>query len=518
VRSNSRATTRDPRGIALAWTAILLVVLLGMVGLSIDLGKVVWNVQQLQNAADAAALAGAQLVREDRAAAITRTCDFAGKNEADRLPVTLRTTFQSDEPFTGDDPALDILLGRWVRSNRTFIATLDAPNAVKAVARRNANLGGAAPALMLMFGPIFGTRAVDAAREAIAYCPDSEGSGFVCLSDVPGQMGLVLGGNAKLDVDDGGIHINAQAGASVSGDARIDCGFINVVGAVTPEPNAPAWEGIFLGGADGEGNDGGAGFTVADVTSSPAPQFIPDPLAAVLKCTAYVAPSGDRLDLNALLIGTPPPLATYDIPTITANATLTPGYYPNGVRISNGVTVTLAPTATSGLGTLFIFGGGPGAAGSVGTGLIVNGGTLTGYGVTCYVTKNISTGVLGALDFGANAVVDLWSPGDWRNRGALEPDPDLVRGLNGLGVWQDPTMVDAGGNTPEVHLNGSPRVAVHGTLYFPAPIHLVCNGNLGQWGSQILCGSADIRGDTTISLNYDGRNSPGPSYRSFLVD
>jgi len=57
------ATTGNRRGIALAWTAIVLFVMVGIVGLSIDWGKLTWNVHQMQNAGDAGALAGAHVVK-----------------------------------------------------------------------------------------------------------------------------------------------------------------------------------------------------------------------------------------------------------------------------------------------------------------------------------------------------------------------------------------------------------------------------------------------------------------------
>ncbi|MCL5279373.1 MAG: pilus assembly protein TadG-related protein [Planctomycetes bacterium] len=527
---DGRSTTtksRNRRGIALAWTAIVLFVMVGMVGLSIDWGKLVWNAQQLQNAADAGALAGAQVVKDRSADPVLRTHDLAFANWADQLPVTLRTTAQPPTPFTEDDPTLDIFLGRWVRYNHTFIATLDAPNAVRAVARRNPTLGAAAPPLAMVFGPIFGTNTANAEREAVAFCADSGGSGLICLSDTA-VPGLILSGTADIDVEGGGIHVNSTAasdvpsgnadGAQVSGTAQIDCGFINVVGEITPEPNSSEWEGIFLGGAD----DGGAGFTVTDATTNSPPQRVDDPLAAVMMNTStpYVLPPGDHLDLGALIgdATTPGVIPTYDIPTVTSNATLPPGYYPNGISITNGVTVTLDPQgATSGIGTVFIFGGGGGQPGSLGTGLTINGGTLIGHGVTCYVTKNVATGVCGVTDWGAGAVVDLWSPGDWQSQFLTQADPSLVQGFNGIAVWQDPTMRDAKGETPQVHLNGSPGGGVHGTLYFPDPIHIFLNGDLGQMGNQILCGSATIDGKATISIDYDGRNTPGFSHRAFLV-
>ncbi len=57
---------RERKGIALVWAVLVLFVMLGIVGLSLDWGKLSLNVHQLQIAADAAALAGAQVVKFDQ--------------------------------------------------------------------------------------------------------------------------------------------------------------------------------------------------------------------------------------------------------------------------------------------------------------------------------------------------------------------------------------------------------------------------------------------------------------------
>ena len=54
-----RKTQTSRRGIAIIWTAILVVVMIGFVGLACDTGYGLLVAHQLQNAADASALAGA---------------------------------------------------------------------------------------------------------------------------------------------------------------------------------------------------------------------------------------------------------------------------------------------------------------------------------------------------------------------------------------------------------------------------------------------------------------------------
>ena len=61
------------RGVALVWVAILAMVLIGMLGMAIDAGVVALARQQLQNAADAAALAGAVLAGPRRRLQASKT-------------------------------------------------------------------------------------------------------------------------------------------------------------------------------------------------------------------------------------------------------------------------------------------------------------------------------------------------------------------------------------------------------------------------------------------------------------
>jgi Flp pilus assembly protein TadG len=504
------ATSRNRRGIALAWTAIVLFVMIGIVGLSIDWGKVVWNVHQMQNAADAGALAGAQIVKADHSGAITRTHDFAIKNWADQLPVILRTTTQTD-PFSGDESGLDIILGRWVRLDHTFFATLDAPNAVKVIARRGPSQGAGTPSLVTVFSPIFTDIPVDANRVAIACCFDSGGSGLICLSRsaVPG---LYISGTGDIDVQGGGIHVNStvvgnnsNAGSWIQGGANIDCGQLNVVGGIDPPPEDGRWANIFTD-KDGTYHP----FTVNDITNAEV-AHIDDPVKATMlqRGDLYVDPvAGDRLDLPTLIDnGTFPTRQVVGEGSIGATTrSLPPGYYPYGINLTkSNVTITLDPKADATYTgpPIYIFGG----AGGSNSGLYVNGGNLIGNGVTCYVTKSYGFGDLyGVTRLMGNGIIHLTSPGDLSDTDSIGVD-----GRPGIAVWQDPA------NPNYVHLNGGGDLRIQGTLYFPDPIHARLEGNLGEAGNQILCGSADILGKAVINVNYDGRNDPFQSNTSRLV-
>lgn len=508
-----RLRRRFPKGIALPWAAIIILVMVLMVGLSIDMAIAAVGKHQSQNASDAAALAGAQIVKRSPVGdVIDRAWDTANKNQVMKLAVELNKTVQTSDNVD----TIDVIVGRWVTYNNTFVPTFDAPNAVKAVVRRGTREGGQGP-ISLIFGHMVSPEAATVALEsrAIAWCNDSSGSGLICLSS-SARPGLYLSSNANLDVEGGGIHVNSvfypsnpsgnDSGTRITGNAKLDAGFINTVGGVTPGPEDSAWERIFEGGAEGV-----EGFSVTEGADP-----VEDPLAAAMLGNPLVTydPAKppdqqiyDRLKLPELINSGVIP--THDIPTVEGTATLAPGYYPNGISLSNGSDVTLAPTAASGVGTIFIFGGGT-KKNNNNIGLYMTGGKLQGNGVTCYVTQNFDSGVYGLTRL-TGGEVSLTSPGDWRNIQAGTTDVELVRGLDGIAIWQDPA------NPNEVHLNGNADFDITGTLYFPDPIHVKLEGNLGQAGNQILCGSATVLGGATISVDYDGRNAGEPTFRSMLV-
>ena len=145
--------TGNKRGIALVFVVLLLVVLFAFVGLAIDIGYMYVAKTQLQNAADAGALAGAAVLNESSKS----TDQPAARNEAWKIscnnkmvPSGSRVFLVSDSADcsspptdlnnTTNDPDGDIILGHWDTStgftpgqtlnNTTYI------NAVKVIARR----------------------------------------------------------------------------------------------------------------------------------------------------------------------------------------------------------------------------------------------------------------------------------------------------------------------------------------------------------------------------------------------
>lgn len=81
----------DERGAALVLVAAALVALLGFSAMVVDVGVLYLNREQLSNAADAAALAGAQFLPDDPATAISTARHYAAQNgiQADEVTVNV---------------------------------------------------------------------------------------------------------------------------------------------------------------------------------------------------------------------------------------------------------------------------------------------------------------------------------------------------------------------------------------------------------------------------------------------
>ncbi|MFH5806264.1 TadG family pilus assembly protein, partial [Alienimonas sp. DA493] len=126
--------------------AALLVLAFAFLAFSIDVGYVAMTRGELQNAADAAALAGAAELADGPAAVRLEAQRIAAQNRAN-----------NDRVYV---PEEDVSLGFWDLEARTFDPDALAPNAVKVITRRN-DQG-------LLFGPVIGAETFDARTEAVA--------------------------------------------------------------------------------------------------------------------------------------------------------------------------------------------------------------------------------------------------------------------------------------------------------------------------------------------------------------
>ena len=294
---------RTQRGMVTIWFAVTAVVVIGLAGLAVDAGYSALAIQKLQHAADAAALAATQQLPFGPEAAQQAGIDIALANSVAGQMVQL--DFNPD-----NDPDGDIVIGYYDRDSRTFTPTVDAPNAVKVVARRtDTSLGGR---LALAFGAAFGVADISLERYAIAMMANAGGSdaGLIVLNDV-GQDVLKVQGSAILDIRSavpngvGAIQINSNHADAVhaQGNASI---LADETYIVANPANRPA-DKFYQGGWN------------------PNSPFVPDPLADI-------APPADWGPVQAT--GT---FGSNEVVTIE------PGYYPDGLKIGAGAQVTMLP-------------------------------------------------------------------------------------------------------------------------------------------------------------------------------
>ena len=150
---NRQNQKRKPnrRGVIAVLAAILLIVMLGMVAFSVDLGYIGVVRTQLQAAADAAALAAAGSSSQGAAGMVAAAQQFASANMAAGRPIQLS--------------ASDVQFGTWDAATRTFNTTNQVATAVKVTVRTDDNNGGATG---LFFGRLLGVNSVDQRASAVA--------------------------------------------------------------------------------------------------------------------------------------------------------------------------------------------------------------------------------------------------------------------------------------------------------------------------------------------------------------
>jgi len=255
VRSSAAVATRyRQRGVVIVFTAVILWVLLLLFGLAADTAYVYWTAAQLQNAADAAALAGAQEVSFNSSQAVTDAVNTAADNRAGGAAVQLNS-------------ATDVVLGNFNTSTNAFTASATPYNAVQVTARRNQ--GSAAGPLNLLFGPIFGIKTSNVVRSAVAMTETSSNVGLLVLA--PSGSSTTLVGNASISVTNGDVVIDSNSSNALvaAGNAAISATQLDITGNDT--------------GASGDDPSG---------TVKLNQPVMPDPLAALAPPTKPAAASG----------------------------------------------------------------------------------------------------------------------------------------------------------------------------------------------------------------------------------
>ncbi len=314
-------SNRNRRGVALIWLAITALILILMMGMAIDTGFALLVKHQLQNAADSASLAGAQLVREDMDAARAQAKSFAEKNFAASDAVLLDDNFANLENG-------DIVVGFYNRHERLFIPSTEGVNAIKVVARRTeGSLGGP---LNLLFAPLVGIADIDLAAQAIAMVGGGTGAGLITLNEDDDTTFWMTGTVTLSVMDESNPHL----------DGAIQINSSN--------PDALERSGIKNQLLAGEIN------VVADMDGEPEPY---DGVPVYDEQPLIVDPLKDLQ-----------PPADWGSTLIQDSNALLPGYYPAGITLTSG-DLELA----SGI---YVLGG---------DGLNITGGNLSAEGIMFYI-------------------------------------------------------------------------------------------------------------------------------------
>jgi hypothetical protein len=139
------------RGATLVLAALLMVAMMGMVAFAVDCGYMSLVRNQLQVAADSAAMAATGVMGSSQSDPVAVAQTFANYHFAGGRNVALKTS--------------DIEYGTWDATSRTFTPTSQVGNALRINARLDATHGGQAP---LFFGRVFGLTGFDGVAQAIA--------------------------------------------------------------------------------------------------------------------------------------------------------------------------------------------------------------------------------------------------------------------------------------------------------------------------------------------------------------
>ena len=169
----------DQRGITAILFGIVLTVLISIVALAVDIGYIMTSKNQLQNIADAAALAAARQL-----GVIYQSMTYDEQQSYVCDPAPLVSTAQEVAQKNGAAVTVsagDVKVGQWDGTTKTFTETSAQPDAVKVKASKEG-----ANAVTTFFAKVFGKDTVDVSADAVAALTGQS-------TTDPGELGLPVG-------------------------------------------------------------------------------------------------------------------------------------------------------------------------------------------------------------------------------------------------------------------------------------------------------------------------------------
>lgn len=427
----------DESGSIAIWAGVALPMVLGISALAFDMNSMYVTKAQLQQTADASALAAARAL-PDTSAAVAAAQYYANLN----MPSATNGTVVASN---------DVTPGNWNASSHVFTPGGTPLNAVQVAARRSQENGNP---LTTSIGAALGITSVDASASTIAAADSVPGSGGTCIValNTSAPAAFHIHGNAEVRTRQCDIQVNSSDASGILADGLTlvkitgDTGQIRVVGGVTE--NGPAY-------FDPTPTTGAA--VVADVYDG---LTFPTPEACTPEKTNY-SHTGD------------------DAPV--------PGTYCNGMQFSGTGTVTFE-------GEYIINGGEV----SIGGNIIANSGTA---GVTFFLTGGATIKFVGTSDIGLKAPTGGTQPGFIIFGDKTSPpaagDYNMIRGTTMGGyngkIYLPGAKVDMGG-TAVGTLGGSDcTVVVADTFEFGGtPIFEAEDGCTDFPQPPVMAGSARI--------------------------
>jgi Flp pilus assembly protein TadG len=157
---------RDERGVVAVVVAVMIVMFLGFAALVIDVGYFFVTGNELQNIADASSLAAARQLGAiyqslPGAAQATYTCDDPTPIKAAAQDVASKNQAGGKSNIIVNES--DIIIGQWDGSS--FTPTLNQPDAVRVIARRDQSANGA---ITTFFAKLLGINSIELSKDAIA--------------------------------------------------------------------------------------------------------------------------------------------------------------------------------------------------------------------------------------------------------------------------------------------------------------------------------------------------------------
>lgn len=480
-------------------------VLVGFLGLAFDLGVARNTKRQMQNAADAAAIAAAQALAKGQdystaaqAAAAQNGFTDGHSTRMSSYNVSVSTDAPSGGSYAGNAQALQVTISQLQQTY--FLRALGMNSmAIKATA---VGLAKSGTACIYALDP--------SASSALSMNGNiTVNSACGILVDSSSSSGLKVNGNINIVDTFTGVVGNYSANGNVSFTPTPNAGiaaFADPLSGVTP-PTVPTCTqqstnksgtlaisspqtvnpGVYPGGVSASGNFGTVTFAAGNWGNSISTNGNG---SIVLNPGQYQNSNGtgNSLSINGnttvtMNQGTYTFCGPVNLNGNTSTATLSPGFYYGGISINGNQAINFNP------GT-YILGGG---------GLSINGNTssMTGTGVTFYNTTGL--GGYGKIKLNGNTQVNLTAP----TSGSLE----------GILFFQDPSVSSGAGSI----INGNSSSTFDGALYFPTTT-LTYNGNSSLSGYTIIVAYDLVwNGNSSIGNNYSSLADGSPIKAGLLV-